>query len=328
MGLSRVASHAYQHIKPPVLSMARFARRAFRVWQNRLPLPLLALVPITAQRLEPRLVNDIDNNEISFNPVAMRELLDMKEAMNPVLGAFGLELAEVQEHEFRPAVRKAGPIANSMVSHKMMAQNAIAALTVKLNGAESGTAENYGSVKTLIDGIGATSTFKALTVLGDILAEYGYHMVTVATEGTASHPKLGESPLGNPTIDIGTMFPGRVPLEKIAIDNSGKVYIYKGSTPIYIGMDVVECTEIASTSLEAFQEISGRPGKPKDNGAVAAFHASDKVAVLADTYANKIIVSPEAAKALRDAGIKISLSPFSFSSNNFCLFILFTFEYE
>jgi fructose-1,6-bisphosphatase/sedoheptulose 1,7-bisphosphatase-like protein len=275
-----------------------------RNWQA-VPLPgVLMVFPLAIKRLGVRSIEGTD-----FNPVPLPQLMHLKESMAPVLDAFGMELMEVREHDFREPLREAGPISDvrGVISPKLMAQNAVAAITVSINGAETGTTRNYKKVKTWIDGIGATITHSALTITGQILAKFGYHMVAVATEGTASHSKPGESAIGNPTIPIGNMYPANLSHEKYPVGPSGKVFAYSGSSPIFVGMDVVEGTEVASITVEGFQEISGRAGKPKDNGAVCVISAYDEAAVLADTYANKIIVSPAIARALRDAGVRLSL---------------------
>lgn len=241
---------------------------------------------------------------VDFAPVSLSHLMHLRESMEPALTSFGLSLSDVQEHVFRPALRPAGPIGDihGAIAPKLMAQNAVAAFTVAVNGAETGTAENYKKVKTTTDGIGAAITHKGLTIAGNVLAEHGFHFVVVATEGTESHPKPGEPAIGNPTIPQGTMYPGHLPLQKEAVGPSGKIFVYREMDGIFILLDVIEGTEIAATSLEAYQQISGRMGQPKDNGAVCLLAAYDQPAVIADTYVNKVIVSPEIAALLARDG--------------------------
>jgi fructose-1,6-bisphosphatase/sedoheptulose 1,7-bisphosphatase-like protein len=278
------------------------------IWEaikNRPMVPgVLSIYAPLIRRLGVRTVEGLD-----FKPIELSKLLHLKESMAPVLDAYSLELMDVQEHVYQPAVRAAGPISslNGPIAPKILAQNAVAAYTVKTNGAETGKVDNYNSVKTFIDGIGATITNNALEIAGKILSKLGFHFVTVATEGTATHSKPGESPLGNPTIPQGKLFPESLPLAKEPVGTSGKIYRYQGSNPIYILLDVVEGTEITSTTLEAYQAISTRAGQPKDNGGVCLIAAYDQPAIVADTYVDKFIVSPRIANALKAKGLRLSL---------------------
>jgi fructose-1,6-bisphosphatase/sedoheptulose 1,7-bisphosphatase-like protein len=300
----------YNYLKTTTVTDAmRSAKRGVRRFGSNwsiVQIPgVLSAIPTVIKRLGTITVEGKD-----FVPPPLPHLMHLRESMAPVLDAYGLELVDVQEHRFQEPLREAGPISdiNGTIAPKGMAQNTVAALTVKINGAETGTVENYKQVKTWIDGIGATITHLAWTVIGDVMARFGWHFVTGATEGTTSHSKPGESPIGNPTIPINTRYPARAGLELEPVMRGSKVFKYVGSIAGFLGFDVVECTEIASTSLETYQTISGREGQPKDNGAVCVVSVYDQPAILADTYARKFIVSPAIAKALRKAGKKISVA--------------------
>lgn len=300
---TEVKGFYHDGVVPAARMVKKAGQYAVELWKQRPIGPILLMMPpVTPRNLKSRIVNGAE-----FKPVGLAHLQHLQESMAPVLGRFGLRLEEVQEHEFRPAIRPTGEIfdMNGVVAPKILAQNLVATVTVKTNGAGTGTERDFKKVKTTVDGAGAISTYNGTQAAAEELLEYGYSTATIGVEGTPTHAKPGESAIGNPTIPIGELFL-RVALKKIKVIVNSAIEIFEFTRGIFLLFDVVEGTEMAATTLEAYQKISGRPGA-KDNGPVSLVAAYDTPHIIADTYAMKCIVSPEIAEALQKAGIELSL---------------------
>lgn len=250
----------------------------------------------------------VDLGGLFFAPIELSRLASMKLAADSVFGEMGLEVVDIAQRTFVPQTRSPGDISDldGELAPRLLAGNAVGAITVTLAGAETGSAHDYKQVKQRTDGIGADAASRAENVIGTYLSQIGRYGVMVATEGTHSHPKPDEPAIGNPTIPLGKTWPALRILKRRgrSITMQNGIPVVDGLSPVAKGKDVIECTELASTTPEAFQQIAG---KPKDNGACTVTFEADQWPVTADTYADKVAISPELVAAINARGKTLSV---------------------
>lgn len=196
---------------------------------------------------------------------------------------------------------------NGHIAPLLLAANALSALTVSMNGAETGDTKTYLAVKNQMDGMGAVSMHNAFRRLGELLYAKGYYVTTVSTEGTPSHPKPGEPAIGNPTIPIGTTYPSLRDLVKQGhtISYNNGIPIVSGLKPLYAVFDVVEGTELAATTQKTYRD---KAGHSKDNGSVTLSGVATDWQYSPDLYMDKIAVSAELSTLLKKANEELNVT--------------------
>lgn len=261
--------------------------------------------------VQPRIMRDLGG--VTAVPVSTEELETFTEYSAPIYERFDLRVRDVARYTFVEGTGRAGPISDKMgkIFAIRLAELGMSAIAIAVKGPEQGTALTYRREKEALDGTGADMVSRAARYGGLEMLKDGYYFVTVSTEGTAEHNKNKEPMTGNPTVPMFTLFPSARVLKaagyKIRLEANGLPVVSKEGKdlkPIFIGYDVVECTERASKKQSVFEKLAGHP---VDVGALTVGFAADKWVVSVDRYADKMIVSRRVMDRARELGVEINL---------------------